>query len=108
MARLIIKGKTMKYAIIAAALFASTAANADVFATLDNKDGGKIVLTTDKCIGSKTGKEYQSLRRAFAYSRSGASTDGCWAYADEMVIVAYDDGTTYRYPPAAFEIKGKK
>jgi hypothetical protein len=65
-----------------------------------NKDGGRIMLFTDKC-----SDKYPNLKSMMVSSGTGQTFRGCWAYFSGKVHVSYDDGTNYMYDPGIFEYR---
>lgn len=92
----------MKRYIIAAVLLVSTSANAELFAYTENNAGGKINLTTVQ--NNTCPKEYAV---AFATSREGEVTMGCWQFRNDHVWVRYETGRTRAYDPMTFTILEK-
>lgn len=82
----------MKSWILGLALLVAFPAAAETIATIENKAGGTINLTSDKCSG---GMGY------FVYSRAGngqVTITGCFLVDGEFVVVKWSDGTVYSYP----------
>lgn len=67
-------------------LFVATSAHAERWFEMKNDAGGKIILTTYKCEGTKEGK------LAIATTDTGKSLDGCWYYFVEMVHIVWKTG----------------
>jgi hypothetical protein len=86
-----------------------TLAFADAIATMPNEGGGKIVLTDETC--KYEGKVYNKLSRAYNYTTSGHSSEGCFYIEDETVVVIWDTSAgvrRMRYPAENFTIIKKK
>lgn len=80
--------------------------NADTFATLPNKAGGKIVLTDEPCV--MYNKHYDKLKRAYNYGTTGYSTEGCWGIEGETItMVWHNDDKIMRYPMENFTLGPK-
>ena len=76
---------------------------AETIATLNNKAGGKIVLTDRPCVHN--GVKHDKLNFVYNYGTSGHSSEGCWAIQGEVVsIVWFDSEGTMRYPISNFTI----
>lgn len=88
----------MKKILIGALLaLTTTLANAETIASLNNKGGGKIVLTDKPCIHK--GVNHDKLNFVYNYGTSGYSSEGCWAVEGEVVVVVwFDSEGTMRYP----------
>lgn len=93
--------------LLIALLMAPSISFGAVIASMPNQAGGKIVLTDETCIHN--GKSYAPLMKAFNYSNSGTTGDGCWGLEDEVVTViwVHPNGTTdkFRYPARNFQIR---
>jgi len=91
----------MKKTLALLLLWLTSHVSAETIATLNNKAGGKIVLTDDPCIHK--GKNYDKLNRAYNYGSAGYTSEGCWGVEDETVIVYWiDTDQKMRYPVTAF------
>lgn len=89
-------------------LFTSNA-KAEAIATMPNEGGGKIVLTDEVC--KNGGKTYSALSRAYNYTTSGHSSEGCFFIEDETVVVIWDTSAgvrRMRYPAENFTVIKKK
>jgi hypothetical protein len=90
-------------------LFVPTLTFAGAIATMPNEGGGKIVLTDEVCkIDSKT---YNKLNRAYNYTTSGHSSEGCFYVEDETVVVIWDTSAgvrRMRYPAENFTLINRK
>ena len=76
-------------------------AHAETVATLNNKAGGKIVLTDKACIHK--GVTHDKLNFVYNYGSTGYSSEGCWAIEGEVVVVVwFDSEGTMRYPITNF------
>jgi hypothetical protein len=102
----------MKKMLVSLGLLLSviTVAKAETIATLNNKAGGKIVLTDRPCIHK--GVTHDRLNFVYNYDNSGYSSEGCWGIEGEVVsVVWFDSQGTMRYPLVNFVInpnyKGK-
>lgn len=82
-------------AAAALAFMQSAIATADSWA-IPNKNGGEIVVTDRKC------SDHKNLLQAYNYGNGGKYMEGCWALIDDMVHVAWSDGSRYTYPLDAF------
>jgi hypothetical protein len=93
----------MKKLILAALLAASTLAQAESVAYLENKAGGKIVLATNACYIN--GERFDPLLSAWTHTKSGVVTTGCWVYEDatDLVHVVWEDGERRVYPSGNFQ-----
>jgi hypothetical protein len=90
-------------------LFVPTLAFAAAIASMPNEGGGKIVLTDDIC--KVDGKVYNKLNRAYNYTTSGHSSEGCFYVEDETVVVVWNTTVgvrTMRYPLENFTLMNKK
>jgi hypothetical protein len=99
-----------KILVLLALLSAVTVVKAETIATLNNKAGGKIVLTDRPCIHK--GVTHDKLNFVYNYDNSGYSSEGCWGIEGEVVsVVWFDSQGTMRYPLVNFVInpnyKGK-
>jgi hypothetical protein len=88
----------------------TTLVNAETMATLDNKAGGKIVLTDKPCVYK--GTTHEKLNFVYNYGTTGYSSEGCWAIqGDTVAVIWFDSEGTMRYPLTNFVInpnyKGK-
>jgi hypothetical protein len=84
-------------------LLCAGVAHAETIATLDNKAGGKIVLTDRPCV--HRGVTHDKLNFVYNYGSSGYSSEGCWGIEGEVVsVVWFDSQGTMRYPIANFVI----
>jgi hypothetical protein len=94
----------MVLVLIVILLFAPTA-KAAAIATMPNEGGGKIVLTDEVC--KNDGKTYNKLNRAYNYTTSGHSSEGCFYIEDETVVVIWDTAAgvkRMRYPAENFTL----
>ena len=66
-----------------------------------NKDGGKILLLSNKC----SDKSDDTGRYVIASTASGKSISGCWYFFADMIHVVWVDGTTYSYRKEVFEYR---
>ena len=90
-----------KILVLLALLSAVTVAKAETIATLNNKAGGKIVLTDRPCIHK--GVTHDKLNFVYNYGSTGYSSEGCWAIEGEVVVVVwFDSEGTMRYPITNF------
>ena len=90
-------------------LFVPILASAASIATMPNEGGGKIVLTDDIC--KVDGKVYNKLNRAYNYTTSGHSSEGCFYVEDETVVVIWNTSVgvrTMRYPAENFTLINRK
>jgi len=86
-----------------------TLAFAGAIATMPNEGGGKIVLTDEVC--KNDGKTYSKLNRAYNYTTSGHSSEGCFYVEDETVVVIWDTSVgvrRMRYPAENFTLINRK
>jgi len=82
---------------------------AEAIATMPNEGGGKIVLTDEVC--KYEGKTYNKLNRAYNYTTSGHSSEGCFFIEDETVVVIWDTPSgsrRMRYPAENFTMTKKR
>jgi hypothetical protein len=82
---------------------------ADAIATMPNEGGGKIVLTDEVC--KHKGTTYSTLSRAYNYTTSGHSSEGCFYIEDETVVVIWDTSAgvrRMRYPAENFTLIKKR
>ena len=90
-----------KMLVLLALLSASIVVKAETIATLNNKAGGKIVLTDRPCVHN--GVRHDKLNFVYNYDNSGYSSEGCWAIQGEVVsVVWFDSEGTMRYPIVNF------
>jgi hypothetical protein len=102
-----LKMKLKHIALIAFML--PTVAFAGAIATMPNEGGGKIVLTDEVCKHKDT--TYSGLSRAYNYTTSGHSSEGCFYVEDETVVVIWDTTAgvrRMRYPAENFTLIKKK
>lgn len=85
-----------------ASLLAPTLTQAAVIATTENKNGGVIALTNNKCPKNKAG------RIVFAMSSGGTSVYGCYVLDDDFIHVSWDDGDTSIYHVGTFTLKERE
>jgi hypothetical protein len=74
-------------------------------ATMPNEGGGKIVLTDEVC--RYEGTTYSKLNRAYNYTTSGYSSEGCYFVEDETVVVIWSLASgpkRMRYPIENFSL----
>lgn len=91
---------TIKSIIAIVTLAISIAASAQV-ATLQNKAGGSIVLT------SKASSECEpSQRIAYSTNPDGGTVFGCWFNDEVMVHIDWRGGEFRSYPIGAFVMEG--
>lgn len=88
----------MKTLLLTALLLTASAAHAEKYLVMQNKVGGKIVLTAEPCPTAK------SLRRMYASAPNQRTLLGCWTVMAEEVHVKYDDGELYTYPADWFRL----
>jgi hypothetical protein len=96
----------MKHLIAVILLALSFSAQARVIASMPNQAGGKIVLTDEACVYQ--GKNYNALNKAYFYTTTGVTGNGCWGIesgSEVVTVVWHDTGDTKRYPAANFEIR---
>ncbi len=75
----------------------------EVFATIPNQSGGKIMLLTHdrnpNCYGLDGGLSVLS------YSSEGDTLEGCWfPLGEDLIKIRWDDGRTKIYPQHALEV----
>lgn len=93
---------TLSKCIAALCIAASFPVMADVFATADNKSGGKIVLT------DKQGGCNQGWKETFSVAGDGHVIGGCWRfYEKEFIQVHYEDGSHRMYDLEGWEMGDK-
>ena len=96
-----------KTLVLLALLSAVTVVRAETVATLNNKAGGKIVLTNRPCIHK--GVNHDKLNFVYNYGTSGSSSEGCWGVEGEVVVVVwFDSEGTMRYPIVNFTLAPQK
>ena len=89
--------------VLLALLSAVTVVKAETIATLNNKAGGKIVLTDRPCVYK--GTTHDKLNFVYNYGSSGQSSEGCWGIEGEVVaVIWFDSEGTMRYPLTNFVI----
>jgi hypothetical protein len=82
---------------------------AEAIASMPNEGGGKIVLTDEVC--KHKGTTYSTLSRAYNYTTSGHSSEGCFYIEDETVVVIWDTSAgvrRMRYPAENFTLTRKR
>lgn len=79
----------MKKIVALLLLSLSVHANAEMLAWLGNQAGGRIVLTDEVCVDPETKKRYEALKRAYNYSSSGGTSEGCYFVEDDSVLVVW-------------------
>lgn len=87
-----------KLIAITAAVLSIGVAHADTEFSMPNKAGGEIRLTSAQCPGK--GKEKWSVM--YAFSPSGLATYGCWFFGNNVVHVAWEDGTHSIFQASSF------
>jgi hypothetical protein len=93
----------MKKTLALLLLCLSVHVSAETIATLNNKAGGKIVLTDRPCVHK--GVTHDKLNFVYNYDTSGYSSEGCWGIEGEVVaVVWFDSQGTMRYPLVNFTI----
>ena len=101
--------RILGYAVLGAFLAVFiTWVNAATIATMPNEGGGKIVLTDEIC--RHDGKTYDKLNRAYNYTTSGYSSEGCYFVEDETVVVIWalaSGAKRMRYPIENFSLPRK-
>lgn len=100
----------MKKALLLVALLGSIGvANAESW-SMNNRDGGKIVLTSDVCVYK--GTTYKNLNNSYSYGSDSEVINGCWKMRDGNVFVLWSapstkDGYVERiYSPSSFSKVG--
>jgi hypothetical protein len=90
----------IKIALIALLLLITSQASATILATLDNKAGGKIVLTNTQVDTCKNGYA------AYSTSPTSNTSWGCWFVDEEFVHITWlDDGNTHSYEINEFTVR---
>lgn len=93
----------MKKILALLLLSLSVHVSAETLATLNNKAGGKIVLTDRPCVYK--GTHHDKLNFVYNYGSSGQSSEGCWGIEGEVVaVIWFDSEGTMRYPLSNFVI----
>jgi hypothetical protein len=87
----------MQYLIGCLLALVALTAHADKWLEVQNKTGGKILLTSAECPGKA------SMRRMMSTAPNNPTMFGCWTMMAEIIHVVYDDGTAYTYPLDAFQ-----
>lgn len=82
---------------ITAAVFTIGVAQAEEFAA-PNNGGGEIRLTQAQC--PTKGRDKWSV--VYSYSDKGAASYGCWFFGNNLVHVAWDDGTHSIFKASSF------
>lgn len=83
-------------------------AQAEAIATMPNDGNGKIVLTDEVC--KYKGKTYNPLKRAYTYTLTGLTFEGCFHIEDETVVIIWgveDNPIKRRYPVSSFSLVRK-
>jgi hypothetical protein len=75
--------------------FVSSLSFAKSLAWMPNQAGGKIIITDEIC--QSNGKTFKSLNRAFLYTQSGFTLEGCFYIEEELISVVWSDGTQMKY-----------
>jgi len=101
----------MKKLLIGILIVFSCQVYAEAIANMPNKANGKIVLTNEIC--KYNNKTYNTLKRAYYYTESGYTSEGCFYMEDDTIVVIWDGGigkeaSTMRYPVENFIILKKK
>lgn len=91
-------------ALLLVVVYFAAAANAAQF-HVPNEGGGAMVITDEPCVVE--GENFENLRRAFSFVRTGESIEGCWVkIADDVVRILWimPDGEVrpMNYPVSAF------
>jgi hypothetical protein len=98
----------MKKILIGAVLaLATTVSNAEMIAWLGNQAGGKIVITDEVCVDPVTKERYDVLKRAYNYSASGSTSEGCYHVEDDSVVIVWvntNGRSKSRYPLENFTL----
>jgi hypothetical protein len=109
----------MKTAILTVALAATlTTAHADTFAVagMIGDKAGRTVLTMGPCelkldapaLGT-TKANLSNMRRAFYYTSTGVTNEGCWRHdAGTVLLVWPSEGIMRRWPIKNFDVTQKK
>lgn len=98
----------MKKILIGAVLaLTATVCNAEMIAWLGNQAGGRIVITDEVCVDPETKKRYDALKRAYNYSASGSTSEGCYHVEDDSVVIVWvntNGRNKSRYPLENFTL----
>jgi len=94
----------MKRIILAAALAASSVAQAQSVMYLPNTAGGRIVLNANTCYHN--GQRIDALLAAWTHTREGRVIQGCWMYdkPNELIHVVWADGERRVYDVNRFTV----
>jgi hypothetical protein len=68
----------------------------------NNRLGGKIVLTTNKCVIN--GEEIPGAFSGYGFSGSGSTSDGCWVLIDDRAHMQWRGGQKSIYNLDTFEM----
>lgn len=97
----------MKKILVLLLLSLSAHASAEMVAWLGNQAGGRIVITDEVCIDPDTNKRYDALKRAYNYSSSGSTSEGCFHIEDDSVVIVWVNSvgrSKSRYPLENFTL----
>ena len=94
--------------LLLALLAVSSLANAKGVAFFNNQAGGKVVITDEVC-KNKEGKVYEGLWRAYMYTSSGETDEGCFYVEDDVVRLSWaGSGNERKYPLNIFTLYEKQ
>ena len=79
----------MKKTLALLLLCLSAHASAEMIAWLGNQAGGRIVITDEVCVDPDTNKRYDQLKRAYNYSASGGTSEGCYLVEDDSIVIVW-------------------
>jgi hypothetical protein len=67
-----------------------------------NRAGGKIILTTNKCIIG--GQEIRGAFSGYSYTPEGSARQGCWTFMDDLAHMVWSDGQKSIYDLDTFNM----
>ena len=86
--------------LLLALLLVSNSVMAEIVATAINKNGGKMVLTSDLCANSKG-------KIAYSQMDNHPTSTGCWNFDTEFIHILWNDGDLWSYPAAYWNFPKK-
>ena len=98
----------MKIFFCVALLAVSTVANAEIFGYINNKGGGRIIITQNDCPIQEL-REYASA--AHSYDKDGRMIHGCWGrykHDKNKIIIYWEDDDTQLYDIMDIHFEDKK
>ena len=94
----------MKKLLLSLLLASSLTAHAEIIALLANNAGGMMHFTDAQC-SSKSSPYWKVI---YSLTKDGKSIFGCWMYADNMVHVHWDSGSTSAFYAADLTLVPKE